>query len=168
MKITFVVAASDNNVIGIHNQLPWHLPDDLKFFKQKTLGKPVLMGKNTWLSLGKPLPKRLNIVLSSHLQELPDGVLVFKEIEAALQYLQSVKTEEVCVIGGGQIFKTMMPAADTIYITRVHTTIENGDAFFPEINGEWELVWEERHFKDERHSFDFTFQQWNRKAGILK
>lgn len=163
MKITFVVAASDNNVIGIQNQLPWHLPDDLKFFKKNTIGKPVLMGKNTWLSLGKPLPGRLNIVLSSTLKDVPEHVLVFENVEDALQYLINKNTEELCVIGGGQIFEKLLPMADIIFLTRVHTHIANGDAFFPGINEDWHLAWEEDHIKDEKHLYSFTFQKWVRK-----
>ncbi len=163
MKITIVVAATENNVIGINNEMPWHLPDDLKFFKKTTLGKPVLMGKNTWHSIGRPLPGRLNIVLTSSLLDVPEGVLVFKSIDEAFQYLNAQHTPEVCVIGGGQIFKKVLPIADTIFMTRIHTVIEGGEIFFPEIDKIlFEMVWHENHPKDEKHAFDFTFQQWVR------
>lgn len=164
MKLIFVVAASENNVIGVQNELPWHLPDDLKFFKKITLNKPVLMGKNTWLSLGKPLPNRLNIVLSKTMQDAPEGVLRFDHLQQSLEYLQSKNTPEACIIGGGYLFKEALPLTQTIYLTRVHTLIENGDVFFPELPDNWKKVWEEHHFKDERHIYDFSFQQWEREG----
>ncbi len=165
MKIIFVVAASENNVIGVQNELPWHLPDDLKFFKKITLHKPVLMGKNTWLSLGKPLPGRLNIVLSASLSahEVPEGVLVFDELFGALKYLQDRQIPEVCIIGGGQLFHGALALAQTIYLTRVHTRIENGDVFFPELPDSWKKIWEEHHCKDERHAYNFSFEQWKKE-----
>src|SRR5690606_15276299 len=101
MKLILVVAAAENNVIGVQNELPWHLPDDLKFFKKITLNKPVIMGKNTWLSIGKPLPNRLNIVISTTLEEVPEGVLRFDTLKASLEYLQSLNIPEACIIGGG-------------------------------------------------------------------
>ncbi len=156
-----VVAASENNVIGIKGELPWHLPEDLKFFKQKTQFKPVLMGRKTFESLGRALPNRLNIVLSGGEPQLPEGVLLFHSIDEAVKTLEERKVEEVCIIGGGQIFEQAMNIADTIYITRVHTTIEAGDAFFPEIDHtHWKLVWEEAHEADDKHKYAYTFQQY--------
>lgn len=161
MQVSMIVAASENNVIGVDNELPWRLPDDLKFFKKQSLGKPVIMGKNTWISLGKALPGRLNIVISATLKEVPEGVLVFYRIEEALDYLREQHHAEVAIIGGGQIYKAAMHLADVIYMTRVHTTIHNGTAFFPAIAPEqWQLVWEEAHPADDKHAFAFTFQRW--------
>ncbi|PSK89046.1 dihydrofolate reductase [Taibaiella chishuiensis] len=161
MQVSMIVAASENNVIGVDNELPWRLPDDLKFFKKQSLGKPVIMGKNTWISLGKALPGRLNIVISATLKEVPEGVLVFSRIEEALDYLRAQHHAEVAIIGGGQIYKAAMHLADVIYMTRVHTTINNGTAFFPVIApGQWQLVWEEAHPADDKHAFAFTFQRW--------
>ena len=161
---TIVVAASENNVIGINNQLPWHLSDDLKFFKKVTLGKPVLMGRKTFESLGKPLPKRLNIVLSRHEQNLPEGVLQFKSYHDAVEFLEKENTEELCIIGGGVVFADTINSVNQIFLTRVHTVLENGEVFFPNIdNNIWEKTWEEYHPKDEKHEFDFTFEQYSRK-----
>lgn len=161
MEIKIVVAASENNVIGINNDLPWHLPNDLKFFKKTTLGKPIIMGKNTWLSLGKPLPGRLNIVLSSSLNNMPEGVLLFKNLHSALSHLETQNVPEVCIIGGGQLYKSAIDIADTIYLTRVHCHIDNGTAFFPDLDTKvWHLIWEEQHGVDERHKYAFTFQKW--------
>ena len=161
---TIVVAAAENNVIGINNQLPWHLSDDLKFFKKITLGKPVLMGRKTFESLGKPLPKRLNIVLSRNAITLPEGVLHFSSYEDAIRFLESEKTEEVCVIGGGVVFKEALDTIDQIYLTRVHTALNEGEVFFPQLDEmEWKKVWEDFHPADEQHQFSFTFEQYKRK-----
>lgn len=160
---TIVVAASENNVIGIDNNLPWHLPDDLKFFKKTTLGKPVLMGRKTFESLGRPLPKRLNIVLSRSKQELPEGVLQFADYNEAILYLEEKNIEEVCIIGGGVVFANTIDIVDQIFMTRVHTQLDNGEVFFPTINPEvWTKVWEEFHDKDEAHPISFTFQQYKK------
>lgn len=159
---TIVVAASENNVIGVHNTLPWHLPDDLKFFKKVTLGKPVLMGRKTFESLGRPLPKRLNIVLSRQPLVLPEGVLHFYTCEEAIAHLEQLQAEEVCVIGGGVVFREALKDIDQVYLTRVHTSME-GEVFFPQLEqADWELVWEEFHPADEQHAFSFTFQQFKR------
>lgn len=163
MQVSMIVAASENNVIGVDNELPWRLPDDLKFFKKQSLGKPVIMGRNTWISLGKALPGRLNIIISSSLKEVPEGVLVFTGIEAALDFLRGQNHAEAAIIGGGQIYQAAMHLADVIYMTRVHTTIDKGTAYFPVITpDQWQLVWEEAHAADEKHAFAFTFQQWQR------
>lgn len=164
MQIRIVVAASENNVIGLDNQLPWHLPDDLRFFKKMTLGLPVVMGKNTWQSLGKALPGRLNVVVSSSLTDMPEGVLLFKDLEEALDYLREQGQEDVAVIGGGQVYHAALPFTHTVYLTRVHAELEKGTAFFPVLPAdEWTLTWEENHEADEKHKYPFTFQQWERK-----
>lgn len=163
MILSFVVAASENNVIGKDNGLPWHLPDDLKFFKKTTLGKPVVMGRKTMESLGKALPGRTNIILSKTMETAPEDALVMPGIPEALEYLKAQGAEEVSIIGGGGVFESTLAIADIIYLTRVHTHISDGDTFFPEFrNEDWELTWEEPHAKDDRHAFDFTFQKWER------
>lgn len=164
MILTIVVAASENNVIGINNEMPWHLPDDFRFFKKMTIGKPIIMGKNTFHSLGKVLPGRLNIVISSTMTDAPEGVLVFASVDAAQQYLKQENVAEASIIGGGQIYKSTLEITDIVYLTRVHTHIENGTAFFPQLdNDEWEMTWQEYHGKDEKHIYDFSFQKWERK-----
>lgn len=164
MKITFVVAVSDNGVIGVDNQLPWHLPDDLKFFKQNTLGKPVIMGKNTFLSMEKALPRRINIVLSRSLEIAPEGTLLFPDMEKALDFLKMEEQSEACIIGGGEIFQAYRHLADELLLTRVQTNIANGTTFFqlPD-EQQWTLVWSEGHPKDEKHAFAFTFEKWLRR-----
>jgi dihydrofolate reductase len=164
MILSFIVAAAENNAIGRGNQLPWHLPNDLKFFKRTTLGKPVLMGRKSYESLGKPLPGRLNIVISTQKDlQLPDGVLLYPDLQQGVDRLQQEPTEEGFIIGGGTVFELAMPLVDRIYITRVHTTIDDADAFFPDIDHtHWKLVWEEPHEADEKHAYAYTFQQYER------
>ena len=164
MTLSFIVAVSDNNAIGRNNQLPWHLPEDLKFFKRTTLGKPVVMGRKSYESLGKPLPGRLNVVLSrQNNMELPEGVLLFNNIEDAVAAMAKTDNEEVFIIGGGKVFEQSMQLVDRMYITRVHGTIPDADVFFPNIDHtHWKLVWEEHHEKDEKHQYAYTFQRYER------
>ncbi len=163
-KISIVVAASENNVIGKDNQLLWHLPDDLKFFKTQTLGKVIVMGRKTFESIGnKALPKRTNVVISRNKDlEVPEGVVLKKNVEEALQTFQ--QEEEICIVGGEQIYRLALPFVDEIYITRIHLEI-NGDTYFPEIPADFQLESETYHAKDEKHAIDFTFQKWVRKNG---
>jgi dihydrofolate reductase len=162
MLLAIIVAAAENNAIGIDNQLPWHLPKDLQFFKKTTLGKPVLMGRKTFESLGKPLPGRLNIVISKQKDLLlPDGVLLFDDIDNALQRMEEENQEEAFIIGGAKIFEQTLHLADRIYLTKVHTVVENATTFFPSIDHtHWHLTWEEAHEADEKNSFAFTFQRY--------
>lgn len=164
MTLSAIVALAENNAIGKDNQLPWHLPADLKFFKSKTLGKPVLMGRKTYESLGKPLPGRLNIVISTQQNlELPEGVLLYNNLEKAMGRLEQEPVDEAFIIGGGKIFVETINELDRLYVTRVHTVIEDATAFFPEIDHtHWKLVWDEEHGTDEKHKYSFTFQQLER------
>lgn len=164
MKLISIVATTENNVIGIDNKMPWHLPDDLKFFKKITLGAPIIMGKNTWLSLGsKALPKRLNIIISSSMADDQEGAKVFDSLENAIGYLKQSEepVTQAFIIGGGQIYKSTMDVIDEMYITRIHTQIENGVVFFPEFDKRiWNRAWHEFHEADEKHAFSFTFEHW--------
>ncbi len=162
MKLSLLVAVSLNHVIGIHNQLPWHLPADLKYFKKLTTGHTILMGRKTYDSIGKPLPNRENVVITHSKDFYADGAVVKNSIEDAIEYCKD--KEEVFVIGGEIIFNQMMSLADTLYLTRVHTIIENGDAFFQEPGSdEWELVASDFHEKDDKNKFDYTFETYKRK-----
>jgi len=164
MILSAIVAMDRHNAIGKDNQLPWHLPEDLKFFKRTTLGKPVLMGRKTYDSLGKPLKDRLNIVLSgqSNLQ-LPEGVLVYHSLDAALQKLESEQIEEAFIIGGGKVFEETINTVERLYITHVETEVEEAEVFFPHVDhSQWKKVWEEKHYADERHAFDYTFCLYER------
>lgn len=164
MILSFIVAVADNNAIGRGNQLPWHLPNDLKFFKRTTMGKPVLMGRKSYESLGKPLPGRLNIVISTQKDlQLPEGVLLYSDLQQGVERLQQENTDEGFIIGGGKIFEQAMTLVERMYITRIHTTVADADAFFPDIDHtHWKLVWEEPHEADEQHAYSYTFQRYER------
>ncbi len=161
MKISLIVAASENNVIGRDNDLPWKLPDDMKFFVRTTKGHHILTGRKNLESFGKLLPNRTNIVLTKKRDYEFEGAAIFHELEEAVEFARSRGEEELMVIGGGEIYRQFMDKADRIYLTRVHTEIE-GDTYFPELNEDWKLISEEYHPKDERHAFDFTFMMFDR------
>lgn len=146
MIILGPVAVSDNNVIGNKNDLPWHLPEDLKHFKELTLGKTVVMGRKTYESivarLGKPLPGRKNVIITRQTEyQAPSDVLIFGSLDEARQKLK----EDLYIIGGAEIFKLALPLAQKMYLTRVRGNYE-GDAFFPEVDfSQWEKIGEENH-----------------------
>ncbi len=155
MKISIIVAAATNNVIGRDGELPWRLPEDLKRFKQLTSGKPVIMGRLTYESIGKPLPDRKNIVLSTRNGLKIDGCDVVDTPDAAIRLAGGA--EEVMVIGGGAVYSQMLPIADRIYMTRINVTVD-GDTFFPEIvDNEWQVVDRVDFPEDESRQFDFSF-----------
>ena len=164
MPISAIVALAANRAIGRNNDLPWYLPEDLKFFKRTTMGKPVLMGRKTFESLGRPLPGRVNIVLSTQQDlQLPEGVILVHTLEDGIHRLKQEGGDEVFVIGGGKVFVEAMPLLERLYVTKVDMVAEDADAFFPEIDpAQWRLVWEEPHSADERHKYNYTFQQYER------
>ena len=161
--ISLVVAAGENNAIGKNNQLLRHLPNHLKVFKNKTWAGVVIMGRKTFESVNKPLPGRLNIVVTSNKEWKAEGVMVANDLEQAIALAQKENFKEISIIGGGEIYRQSMPLADTIYMTRVHTVID-GDTFFPEINiAEWELTGKDDFLKDEKHAYDYSFEKWIKK-----
>lgn len=163
MIVSLLLAASENNVIGKDNQLPWHLPDDLKYFKNMTWGLPILMGRKTFDSIGKPLPGRKSIVITRDNNWTRDGVEVVHSIEDAIKKAESFGAKEIFVIGGAQIFNTALPMANRIYLTRIHQRF-NGDVFFPEISEqEWGLVSSRFCPADEKNAYDHTYQVWQKK-----
>ena len=163
MTKSFVVAASENNVIGKNNQLPWNLPNDLKFFKNTTWAMPVIMGRKTFESTGKPLPGRTNIVITRRKDWKADGVIAVNNMEEALKAAADTDAKEAFIIGGGEIFKDNITTVDKIYITRVHAFIE-GDAYFPEIDPtQWKLVSNLDFSTDDRHKYAYSFQLWQRR-----
>ncbi len=164
MLLSLIAALDENLAIGKSGDLPWRLPDDLKFFKRTTMGKPMLMGRKTFESLRGILPGRLHIVLSSQKDlRLPEGVVLCHTLNEALARMQQENGEEGYVIGGGEIFTQTISHADRLYLTRVHTAVEEADAFFPAVDfSDWKLAWEEEHAADEKHDFSFTFQAWER------
>lgn len=162
MTVSFVVAASTNNAIGKNNQLLWNLPNDMKFFKNTTWAMPVLMGRKTFESLGKPLQGRLNIIITRQKDWKPDGTSVVHSLEDAIKSASAADYQEAFIIGGGEIFKEAMPIADKIYITRVDADLQ-GDAFFPEINKkDWLMTSEQSFAADDKHAYSYHFQLWER------
>lgn len=159
--ITLIAAAAENNALGKDNDLLWHLPEDFKRFKQITSGHYIIMGRKTFESFPKPLPNRTHIIITRQEEYLVEGCLVVHSLEEALEI--APQNEEVFIIGGAQIYEQALPFADKIDLTRVHIEL-NADAFFPEYNtSEWNLVFSEKHFKDEKHQYDFTFETYIKK-----
>ena len=159
MKIALVVAVSQNNVIGRDNQLPWHLPEDLQYFKSVTMGKPILMGRKTFDSIGRPLPGRKNIVITRDLEWDAEGVEVVHSIDDALtagtDACAVANSDEIMVIGGAQIYRDCLPIADRLYLTRVEAEIE-GDAFFPDIDiKQWQKIAEKTPKEIDKYSYCF-------------
>ena len=153
--ISLLVAATENGVIGRDNGMPWHLPDDLKHFKALTLGKPVLMGRKTFDSIGKPLPGRTNLVLTRMSDWTAPGVTVVADLPAAIR--AAAAAPELVVAGGAQVYALAMPLASRIYLTRIHAEID-GDTRMPDIDvGQWREVSRELHPIDSRHPYAMSF-----------
>jgi dihydrofolate reductase len=165
MILSIVVAASTNNAIGKNNQLLWHLPNDLKFFKNVTWAMPVVMGRKSFDSLGgKPLNGRLNIVITRQKDFLADGIAVVNNFDDAVFLAQQHDYKELMILGGGEIYKQSIDRTDKIYITRVHAVFEDADTFFPEIDEhKFQLTSNQDFFADEKHAYDYSFQLWERK-----
>ncbi|MCQ2348181.1 MAG: dihydrofolate reductase [Paludibacteraceae bacterium] len=165
--ISIIVAVSENNAIGQKGDLLCHMPADLKHFKAITTGHPVLMGERTFYSLPKrPLPNRVNIVLTDNPDFHADGVEVVHSIEeaqrACIAHCPS-STDEVFIIGGGMVYRQFFHLADKLYITHIHHTFPDADTFFPEIKSdEWKVLSAEHHFADENNPFDYTFTEYVR------
>ncbi len=155
MRVSLICAVDDNNGIGIDNQLLCHLPQDLKYFKKQTLGKPIIMGRKTFESIGRPLPKRKNIVLTRQDLSKVDGVYSASHLDEALALAGDV--EEVMVIGGANIYQQTLPLATRLYITEISYQFK-ADVFFPTFDKtQFVKVFEEAHFKDEKNPYDFRF-----------
>lgn len=159
--VTLIVAVADSGAIGRDNGLPWHLPDDLKHFKRVTLGKPVVMGRRTYESIGKPLPGRQNIVVTRDANYQREGVTVVHEPVAALRAAGTAP--EIMVIGGAELFRACLPRAGRVHLTRVHGDIP-GDVHWTPLDGrDWRLAGSEPHPADERHAYAMTFEVWERR-----
>lgn len=164
MKRTLVVAASRNGVIGREGALPWRLPEDLRRFRRATIGHPIVMGRRTFESIGKPLPKRRNLVLSRDPTFAPEGAEVLSGLEQAFEAAASGDADEVFVIGGEQVFAEALPRADRILFTLVHAELP-GDTFFPAIPSErFELVARSEHPADAEHPHAMSFCTYERVA----
>jgi dihydrofolate reductase len=160
-----------NQTIGIDNTLPWHLPNDLKYFKQVTMAKPIIMGRKTYESIGRPLPGRTNIVITRQADYQAEGIVVVNSLQQALDKAEDISFvaghEEVMVIGGAEIYQQALLQADRLYITHVHAEID-GDAFFPQVDwNDWQEIKSESHQADpegseKRNPFDYSFVVYDR------
>jgi len=161
MKISMIVAMAENQVIGRDNKLPWYLPNDLKYFKQVTMGKPILMGRKTYESIGKPLPGRTNIVMTRSADWSAEGVKVVHSIAEALKLATAIAEidgqEELMVIGGDQIYRAALAQSDRLYLTEVHAQVE-GDAEFPSIDrADWVEISREKFAAQGPNPYDYSF-----------
>lgn len=162
MEKCIIVAISDNNAIGRDNQLLWHISEDLKFFKRTTLGCPVIMGRKTFESIGRALPKRVNIVISRGFSTAEE-VAVTTSLEEAFKVAEETNLERCFVIGGGQIYSQALPLVDSLIVTHVHTVIEDADTFFPEIDPViWQVAERSELFHDEESGYSFEFVEYIR------
>ena len=160
--IALVVALSENGVIGRAGALPWHLPDDLKHFRAVTWGKPLLMGRRTFESIGRALPGRRNLVLTSASSAPPAGVEYVRDLHSALEYTRGAP--ELCVIGGAQLYALTLPRAVRLYVTQVHAQLA-GDVYFPALDScSWREVTRQEHRADERHAYAMSFLQLERNG----
>ncbi|WP_286263250.1 type 3 dihydrofolate reductase [Thalassotalea atypica] len=159
--LSMIVAHANNRIIGKDNDMPWHLPADLVYFKKTTLGKPVIMGRKTYESIGRPLPGRQNIVISRDVEYRADGIEVVNSVEEALKVAGGA--EEVMVIGGGAIYEHCLPTANRLYITHICADIE-GDTQFPvyDTQHDWRLLSSEKRSADEKNSYDLNFCVYER------
>ncbi len=167
MKKSIIVAMAENRVIGRNNKLPWYLPNDLKYFKSVTMGKPIIMGRKTFESIGKPLPGRLNIVITRNTEWTHSGVTVVHSVEDAFLKAESTAlidgVDEVMIIGGDQIYQTSLGLVDRIYLTKVHAEVE-GDAWFTEVDwGQWKEFGREDFKAEDPNPYDYSFIVYDRK-----
>ena len=167
MILSLLVAADEQNVIGKNNKLPWHLPNDLRYFKNQTWGMPILMGRKTFESIGKPLQGRNSIVITRSNNWQHDGVAVVHTIDEAIASAEKLGAREVFVIGGAEIFASTAERADRIYLTRIHHQFD-GDVYFPELEPDkWKQVSNRYCPADEKNAFPHSFQVWERATTNL-
>jgi dihydrofolate reductase len=161
MLISLIVAMAKNRVIGRGNQMPWHLPADLRHFKSVTLGKPVIMGRKTFESIGRPLPGRRNVVISRNANWHADGVESVNSLDAALALVQDA--DEVMIIGGGQLYREALPLAQRLYLTHIELPVSDADTWFPDYSQyQWQQCAEELHDPDEKNPYHYRFETLDR------
>jgi dihydrofolate reductase len=161
--ISLIVAASTNNAIGKNGKLLWHLPNDMKFFKNMTWGTPIIMGRKTFEDVNEPLNGRVNIVITRNADWKAPGTIAVSNLADAVKEAEKTNCKEIFIIGGGEIFKESMDIAGRIYITRVHATLD-GDAYFPVIDDtKWDMVFNEDFAADDKHAYAYSFQTWERR-----
>ncbi|EAT11037.1 type 3 dihydrofolate reductase [Bermanella marisrubri] len=166
MKIALMAAMAENRTVGINNALPWHLPEDLKYFKRTTSGKAIIMGRKTYESIGRPLPNRTNIVISRNPNFQLEGVRIVSSLDDAIELAESVNEingiDEVMVIGGAAIYELALPKADRLYLTHVHADV-HGDAFFPEVDfNQFTEISRDDFFADDKNPYDYSFVIYDR------
>lgn len=162
MNISCVVAVANNNVIGRNNDIPWYLPADLKYFKKITLGHHIIMGRNCYQSIGRPLPKRTNVIITRDPYFIASNCLIAHSINEALEVAHDNGETDAMIIGGGTIYKQTQDLWDTLYLTQVDLNVD-GDVFFPELNmDEWKLISSESHLPDEKNEHPYTFNKYER------
>ena len=163
MTISAIVAVGKNNVIGYKNTIPWYLPADFAYFKRTTLGHHIIMGRKCFESIGRPLPKRTNIIVTRDPFYLSSGCIVVHSLREALALAAQNGENEAFIIGGGEIYTQTMDLINKLYVTEVDIEAE-GDVFFPEIDAAvWQLISEEKHDKDEKNEFDYTYKVYQRR-----
>ncbi len=164
MIVSAIVAATENWVIGKGNEIPWYLSSDFKYFKKTTLNHHIVMGRHTYISIGRPLPKRTNVILTRNPFYAVQNCMVVHSIQEALELAYDNGEQEVFIIGGGKVYEKAMPFLDKVYLTVVHTEVE-GDTFFPKLVTEkWkEISSSERQKADEKNDFDYTFKIFEKK-----
>lgn len=165
MTISIIAAVASNNIIGRDNKLPWHMPADLKWFKKLTMGHHVLMGRKTFEEFRKPLPGRVNVVITRNPNWSADGVAIARSVDEAISKAEAAGDAEIFIIGGAEIFAQVLHRADRMYITRIHAEPE-GDTFFPEFDdvNEWKLVDAEHCEADEKNAYPYSFLTYERHA----
>lgn len=155
--LSAIAAAGENRVIGKDNKMPWHLPADLKHFKTLTSGHPVLMGRKTYESIGKPLPNRTNIIMTRDMNYSAPDCIIVTSVETAVSMASELDMDEIFVIGGAEVYRQLLPQIQRVYLTEIHHQFE-GDAYFPELNTqEWKEVSRERHAADEKNQYEYSF-----------
>lgn len=166
MILSVIVAMAHNRVIGLNNQMPWHLPADLAWFKKNTLNKPVIMGRKTFESIGRPLPNRHNIVISRQIESIDNkisNVSWVKSIDEAISLAQKQQPDEVFIIGGGNIYQQVLPLIERLYLTHIDAELQ-GDTYFPDyLPEQWQVIYQQDHQADEKNSYPYQFKILQRK-----
>lgn len=164
MTVSIIAIVAANDVIGRGNELPWHMPADLKRFKQLTMGHHLIMGRKTFQSVGKPLPGRINVIVTRSVDFNPDGVAVARSVEEAISKAEAAGDDEIFIAGGAEIYGQTLHRADRMYITRLHGEPQ-GDTFFPEFDdvNEWQLVDAEHFEADEKNEYPYSFLTYERQ-----
>jgi dihydrofolate reductase len=172
MKIVIVVAAAENNAIGKNNRLIWRLPEDMKFFKEKTVGHCVVTGRKNYESIPdkfRPLPERTNIVVTRQRGYAAPGAIVVHSLADAVEKARELGEKELCIIGGGEIYKEALPLTDIVWLTRVHHVFGDAHTFFPELDpAHWKETYREERPADEKHAYPYTFIRYERKTRSAK